>query len=62
MERILFKIEDQCETPDQKNGTCIALQECESLRNKISGTVSDREFLRRSACGFDNLTPLVCLN
>lgn len=62
MQSILFKKDDQCETQDQTNGTCIPLQHCEALRNKIRGSDADREFLRRSHCGFESLTPLVYFN
>lgn len=51
--------DEHCITPDQSHGKCIQLQECKALVNKVHGTNADREFLRRSQCGFFGLHPLV---
>lgn len=51
-----------CRTPDNRNGTCIVLQECRVLYEQLSGSLSteQRSFLRRSQCGHDGTNPLVC--
>lgn len=54
-------VNSTCQTPDQMNGTCVPLLECELLWNKIHSTDADKEFLRQSDCGFVNLDPLVNL-
>ncbi|XP_031627921.1 serine protease easter-like [Contarinia nasturtii] len=52
-----------CQTPDQKQGTCIDLHQCPSLfaiytRRPLS--TDDRSFLLRSQCGSRGHSPLLC--
>lgn len=45
----------QCRTPDNRNGNCVLLRECDSLFKLLSQNLSneDRLFLRQSQCGID---------
>lgn len=50
-----------CWTPDQSEGKCIQLQQCQPLYRliqKLPLTNRDREYLRNSKCGFSQ-QPLV---
>lgn len=52
-----------CVTPNQQQGLCQYLRECNSLFNiikKIQITNEERTFLGRSQCGYTNNQPLVC--
>lgn len=56
-------VEEPCKTPNDWNGTCIALHKCRPLMSLLSETpISNerRDFLRRSQCGTDAGKPLVC--
>lgn len=55
-------LNNPCYTPDQQNGICVYLQQCESLYALIQKQPlyqSDRDFLRQSQCGYDQ-QPMVC--
>ncbi|KAI8423515.1 hypothetical protein MSG28_012622 [Choristoneura fumiferana] len=68
MDRIRHKMihlikESPCTTPDGKSGDCKSIIMCDSLRgmaNKPGVTREEIDFLKRSACGFDDAIPKVC--
>lgn len=56
---------NNCITPEPENkpGNCVYLTKCDNLIRKIlskSLTETDKEFLRKSLCGFKNEQPIVC--
>lgn len=53
----------RCTNPQQRQGTCIPIDSCDSLRQMIQQRPLPPEtvdFLRRSQCGFSGNRPLVC--
>ncbi|XP_073961108.1 phenoloxidase-activating enzyme-like isoform X2 [Choristoneura fumiferana] len=59
----LVRGQSPCTTPDGKSGDCKSIIMCDSLRgmaNKPGVTREEIDFLKRSACGFDDAIPKVC--
>ena len=59
---IINNLESSCKTPDDKDGDCIVLQECDSLYKLLKGSVTteQRIFLKKSQCGRDHGKIFVC--
>lgn len=58
----LHSTENRCRTPNNLNGNCIPLRQCDALYMLIKQNLNqaDRQFLQQSQCGFDGRNPLVC--
>lgn len=58
----LIRTESACKTPDNYDGNCIVLQQCNSLYKMLRTelTTQQRNFLRSSQCGRQGNTVLVC--
>lgn len=60
---IVSNIEQSCRTPNNVQGTCIPLMNCEYLLDIFNRSprisASDREFLQKSGCGFQGKQPKV---
>lgn len=57
---VVFGQEDSCNTPNDDDGTCVYIIECEILKNLIKGSAVERERLKQWHCGFENHIPKVC--
>lgn len=60
---MVYRVEELCKTPNNWNGTCIALQQCRPLYSLLTErNLSEelRDFLKQSKCGFKDDKPLVC--
>ncbi|XP_307757.5 uncharacterized protein LOC1269161 [Anopheles gambiae] len=59
-----LNLQDACETPDGKVGTCVYLRSCLSIRNvllkKENMTPEDRSLVMKSKCGQEGRSVLVC--
>uniref|UniRef100_A0A182MQQ5 CLIP domain-containing serine protease n=1 Tax=Anopheles culicifacies TaxID=139723 RepID=A0A182MQQ5_9DIPT len=59
-----LNLQDECQTPDGKAGTCVLIRSCLSIRKlllmKEKMTPADREFVKNSNCGQQGRSVLVC--
>lgn len=59
---LMIRTEDPCKTPDNFNGTCIAVKQCRPISRVLKTDLSteQRNFLRNSQCGREGDDILVC--
>uniref|UniRef100_A0A3F2YTX9 CLIP domain-containing serine protease n=1 Tax=Anopheles christyi TaxID=43041 RepID=A0A3F2YTX9_9DIPT len=61
---VALELQDACQTPDGKAGTCVYIKSCLSIRNlllqKEKITQEDRSFVMKSNCGQQGRSVLVC--
>uniref|UniRef100_A0AAG5CTE4 CLIP domain-containing serine protease n=1 Tax=Anopheles atroparvus TaxID=41427 RepID=A0AAG5CTE4_ANOAO len=58
-----LQLNDECQTPDGKQGTCVRLRSCQSIRGlllKKDKTTTEWEFLKKAQCGMENRAVLTC--
>lgn len=59
---LMIRTENPCKTPDNFNGTCVAVKQCRPISRVLKTDLSteQRNFLRNSQCGREGDDILVC--